>query len=424
MKRPTEFDRRAYIGATAAALAGGVPLAVSATGNHDDSGGGGDEQSGRGQGDEQGQGADEAEEDGSNEPATIPGAQPFVGDLDGEDLSGDMEFDVQNRYDGDPADGGDDREWVLHYTTDGVATQDYPAALINVRERVADPVTLGQLQAENCVLDFDFFVGEGHESYRPGQVYLVIQTPDQADDRAWGLYRNVRKGPPEGEWRTLDVVAEMSAREPDHEGKDPVWRALEIEIDPDEFRCNFETLSDAIVERATRTRDEEGATFGDVFAEYGDDAVLLAAGLGSGSSRVPTQRDIYYDDFRVGVGGETWTFELPAALPMDAAFDGDGQVTATLSFANDEEGVSLADVDEETVQLYPFSQIMPPMGEGAEPSRVDVDGDELEARFPPGRVRQLEGLGGGSNLVAVAGRFDYDQTVWFFGIGEVTDPGN
>lgn len=421
MKRPTEFDRRTYLGATAAALVGGVPLAVGATGNHGDSQGGDDGQSGRGQGDEEGEGS----ADGRDEPATIPGAQPFVGDLDGEDLSGDMEFQVRNGYDGDPADGGDGREWVLHYTTDGVETQDYPAALINVHERIADPVTLGELRADDGVLEFDFFVGKGHDQYRPGQVYLVVQTPEQAgNDHAWGLYRNVRKGPPKGEWRTLDVVEEMSTQEPDHRGRDPVWRALEIDVDPEGFRCDFETFSEAILERATRTRDGEGATFGDVFAEYGDDAVLLGAGFGSGSSRTPTRRDVYYDDFRVGVGGESWTFELPAALPMDAAFESDGQITATLSFANEGEDVSLADVDEETVQLYPFAQVMPPMGEGAEPSRVDVGEDELEARFPPGRVRELEAIGGGSNLVAVAGRFDYDQEVWFFGIGEATVPGN
>lgn len=67
---------------------------------------------------------------------------------------------------------------------------------------------------------------------------------------------------------------------------------------------------------------------------------------------------------------------------------------------------------------------MPPMGEGAEPSRVDVSSDELEARFPPGRVRNLEGIGSGDQLLAVAGQFDYDHVVWFFGVGETSVRGN
>lgn len=408
-------------GVTAAALIGGVPVAVNAT-----------QGQGRGQGgDPPGgpPGSDDGDDGdgGDGQAMEIPVAHPFVGDLDGDTLSGDMEFQVRNSYDGDPADGGDDRDWVLHYTTNGVETQDYPAALINLRERLEDPVMLDALESGD--ITFDYFVGKGHEQYIPGQVYLVAQTADQAErDVAWGIYRNVRKGEDKG-WHTLDVVEEMSTDEPDADGRDPVWRALEIEVDPEGFRADFETFSDAILEQAVQTRDQTGdgtvASFPDVLEQLeGEDAELLAVGVGSGSSRSPTQRDIYYDDLRLTVDGEEHVFEFPAALQMDADFGGRGQITATLSLPTDQEEIDLDDVDEDSVRLYPYSQIMPPMGEGAEPSQVDVGDGEIEARFPPGRVRDLEGLGGGDQLVAVAGRFDYDHVVWFFGVGEASVGGD
>lgn len=415
-------------GVTAAALLGGVPIAVNATQGQDGGQGGGPPG-----------GPPDDDDDGDGQAMEIPVAQPFVGDLDGDTLSGDMAFQVRNSYDGDPADGDDDRDWVLHYTTDGTETQDYPAALINLRERLEDPVMLDALQGEGdddvefmegAGLTFDYFVGKGHKQYRPGQVYLVAQTADQAErDVAWGIYRNVRKGVRKGQWRTLDVVEEMSAGAPDDDGRDRIWRALEIDVDPEGFRADFETFSDAVLEQAIQTRDQEGngtvASFDDVFEQLeGTDAELLAVGVGSGSSRVSTVRDIYFDDLHLSVDGEEHTFEFPAALQMDADFGGRGQVSATLSLPTDQEEIDLADVDEDSIRLYPYAQIMPPMREGAEPSQVDVGDGEIEAQFPPGRVRDLEGLGGGDQLVAVAGRFDYDHVVWFFGVGRASLPGN
>jgi hypothetical protein len=427
MKRPTDVDRRTYVkGVAVAVLAGGVPVAATAAQGQGQGPG-----SGRGQGQGGGQGQGDDADDGDDRPMEIPVAQPFVGDLDGEDLFGDGEFDVENRYDGDPAEGQTeetDREWVLHYTTSGAETQDYPAALINLRERLEDPVTLDDLEGDGS-LAFDYYVGPDHDQYIPGQVYLVIQTAEQeADDEAWGVYRNVRKGGPVGEWATLDVIHEMKADEPDDDGEDPIWRALEIDVDPEGFRADFGTFTDAILQQAMQTRDQTGNgevdSFGNVFERFGDDAELLAVGLGSGSSRTPTMRDIYYDDYRLEVGDEEHTFELPAALQADADFRSDGQVIASLSFDEMPEGIDLEDVDEDSIRLYPYAQMMPPTDEGADANRVEVDDDEIEARFPPGRVRTLDLLGSESHDVVVAGQFDVDHVAWFFGIGTVSLPGN
>lgn len=176
-------------------------------------------------------------------------------------------------------------------------------------------------------------------------MYLVVQTPDQAEnDRAWGIYRNVRKGGERGTWRTLNVAEEMAGQGPDVDGRDPVWRALEIDVNPEGFRADFESFSDAILQQAIQTRDQEGdgnlESFGNVFEQFeGEDAEVLAVGLGSGSSRSPTQRDIYYDEFQLTRNGEEQTFELPTALQMDADFSSDGQITATLSLGSEQEEI-------------------------------------------------------------------------------------
>lgn len=413
-----DLNRRTYVGSliAAGAIAAGAPAAISAGGDEDDE----NRQSNSASGDQGDQ------KDHSEQPDGIPAAHPFIGDLDGDDLSGDMEFDVENRYAGDQAvqknNADEDRDWVVHYTTDGVETQDYPAALINLRERLDEDVKLDALA--DGELTFDYFVGKHHDQYIPGQAYLVIQTPKQkAKDKAWGLFKNVRRGGPRGQWSTLDVLEEMKGEGAPESG---TWKALEIDIDPDGFRGEFESFSDAILEQAIQTRDSEGETFENVFGKYDDrkdDAILLAMGLGSGSSRTPAAADIYFDDYRIHVDDIDETFEIPAALRMDADFDSNGQITANLSFDVEPENVDLDDLDEDSVRLYPFSQIMPPLGQGVEPTQISAN-DEIEAQFPPGQVRTLDGLGGGEQRVVVAGRFDYDHVVWFYAVGTVDVPGN
>jgi len=212
-----DLNRRTYVGSliAAGAIAAGAPAAISAGGDDDD---GDDENDQSGQSNSDG---DDDKNDQSEQPKSsdgIPAAHPFIGDLDGDDLSGDMEFDVESRYDGDQAvqknDAEEgDRDWVVHYTTQDdegkfEETQDYPAALINLHERLDKDVTLDELATGK--LTFDYYVGKEHGQYIPGQVYLVIQTRKQKkDNRAWGLYKNVRRGAPRDRWATLDVIEEM-----------------------------------------------------------------------------------------------------------------------------------------------------------------------------------------------------------------------
>lgn len=411
MKRPSEWGRRTYLrGIAAAGIAGSVPVAASA--------------------------AHEYDEDDEPDPHDVLMGHPFVGDLDGlnADLGddvGDMEFNVKNRYEGDPASG--DREWPLHYTTDGVETQDYPATLINIHKHLDKEVRLRDLQRDGerkGELTFEYYVGPDHDQYIPGQVYLVIQTQEQADKsekkRVYGLYKNVRKGEDyRGAWHTLDVVEEMAG-----DGTDADWHVLSLPIDPEEFReeLSFETFADAILQQAIMTRDGEGMMFHDIFEESGwdEDAQLLAFGLGSGSSRSASKRDIYYDNYRLAAKDQEHSFDLPAALEMDATPEGRGQIPVTLTFQTEQEGVDLADVDEDSIRLYPFAQIQPPQdeNEGVGPSFVGVHDGRIEARFPPGQVRELNRLGPGQGRrVVVAGRFDYEHVVWFFGHTDVDIPG-
>lgn len=404
------FNRRTYLlglgGATAAAV--GVPAAVS--------GGGGDDDDGTQEPDQP---------DGAPGLDEFPAAHPFVGDLDG-----DMAFDVAMQYDGDPADG--DREWVVHCTTDGTETTDYPAMMVNVRERVEETVALADLDSKGFTLDF--FVGPDHGQYIPGQVYLALQPPGMADEnRGVGLYKNVRQGDErETEtWHTLDIAQEMrDDGETDASGDDAPWRVIELATDGEAFSADVDTFADAILERAMETRDE-GMEIQSVFGEYAEDTEVLGVGVGTGSSTTPTTRDIYFDTLQIP-GHETSDdttaddggLDFPAALSMDASFESNGEVTATLAFTDDPENVSLDALLEDTVQLYAFSQITPPLDEGVEASDVTVSDGQIEATFPAAEISSLDRLGIGTQLVTVAGEFDYDHVVWFYGVGEVELPGN
>ena len=427
MNRPSEWGRRTYLrGLAAAGIVGSVPVAASAAHDYDDERGPPDD-------DERG-----PPHDDDRDPHELPDARPFIGDLDGlnadlDDGVGDMAFHVKNRYHGDPDPDADpdDRTWPLHYTTEGVETQDYPSAMINIHERLDKTVKLRDLHRDGehvGKLAFDYFAGPKHDQYIPGQVYLVIQTKahkDQAEEgeeeRVAGLYKNVRKGEDyRGAWHTLDVVAEMAG-----EGTDDGWHLLSLPKDPDGFRAehSFDAIADAVLQQAILTRDR-GPQIDDIFDEWHEDGELLAFGLGSGSSRTPTVRDIYYDDYRLHVKDQEHSFDIPAALEIDGDVRRNGQIIAKFSLPPDQENVDLADVDEDSIRLYPFSQIAPPHSEGAAPARVIVSDDEIEARFPPGRARDLPGLSGGDRWVTVAGKFDYEHGVWFFGSGQVRIPGN
>lgn len=353
----------------------------------------------------------------------LPVAHASIADLDGGGFTGDFEFDVDNRYPGDPdADG--DRDWVLHYTTDGEETLDYPAAMLNLRERPESTVRLEDLSPDEGALSFDFYVGPDHETVTPGQVFLVIQEPDQRDDeQGWGVFKTVDADGPREEWRTLDVLGEMGS-----DGTDGAWRALEIDTDPEAFQESFETVADGLLGQGFEFHGDEANTFDDVYDRFADDASVLAAGIGSGAFS-PTVRDIYFDDVQFDLADDDaddggGTFEFPAALEMDTDFESNGRVVATLTFPDEQEDVDIQEFIPETLRAHGLSQIAPPVGEGARPSRVEISDDELEVYFPPGRLRRLDGVEGGEERLVVSGEFDYEHVVWFFGVGQARVPGN
>lgn len=412
MNRPPEANRRTYLKglSTVTALAGGIPIAAGAAGGEMESTAGG------GQQDDQRNGPpDDVEE--------MPVAHASVADLDGGSFSGNSAFDVDNRYPGDPGEEGD-REWVLHYTTDGEATRDFPAAMFNLRARRESTLRLEDISLDEGAFTYDFYVGPEHESATPGQVILVIQEPEQQDDeQAWGIFKTVDLDGPREQWRTLDILSEMGS-----DGTDEPWRELEIDTDPQQFQESFESVADGALQQAFELYSEEANTFADVYERFADDSRLVAAGIGSGAL-TPTVRDIYFDDVRLDPeddngGDDGDTFELPAVLEMDTAFDRNNRVVATLTFPEEQEGVDIQDFIPDSLRAHGLSQIAPPVGEGARPSRVEVSDDELAVYFPPGRLRQLDRVGGGEHRLVVSGEFDYEHVVWFFGTGQARIPGN
>lgn len=466
MQRLSDLDRRTYIkGALGtAALAGGVPVAA----------GGVPQQAARTDVDTT-----------THEGRERPNGRPILCDV-----SVPMGFETIMHYDGDPAFPGEEqvslrehdeypdpdkpREWVVHVTSEGMQTSDYAASLVNLRKRARQPVTLQDVRDGG--IRYDYFQGPDHGGSAPDEVFLVLQTPQQADrNEGVALFKHVDDGQDApaslggGQWRTFDVSTHMTSGE---------WRAIQIHEDPEKMRVSEdETLGEAVERTAATLRDQE-ETFGNVFREYGGDAEVVGVGFGVGSTREQITVDVYYDNLvvrvpRPGEGrgrgqgdgdagdggrgdggqgdggqgdggrgggpsgnppvrrdGQYWEylFNFPAVLPMELSFDpssaGSGQqTTARLDPTQEEMGIDFSRLVRDSVTLWAYTEAAPPLEEGvtAPGDQVDIVGGGYDVNFDAGAVAGLEKLTTGrESFVLVGGQLRFDQVVWFLGEGTLT----
>jgi len=248
-------------------------------------------------------------------------------------------FTNRMQLDGDPA--GEGRENVLHITSLGEESQDYPCGAVDVRDR---SLTLGDVSDPGS-LTYDFFKGADASYQVPDEVFLIHRTIE--DD----LHVTYRKEDTEAteEWQTRDVSSEF----PDDD-----WRTIEVaDEDVDEAGERITTTFDAIGDQILALREQE--TFADVLSEFGDDAELLAVAVGNGSVEGVVS-DAYLHNLQVADQSSV----IPAMLTLDADVTSDDDpFTVTLSIANpagEEEGVTLADIDDATVQLASYTPFAPP----------------------------------------------------------------
>lgn len=116
-------------------------------------------------------------------------------DLDGQ-------YTAEMHLDGDPSgtqcvsesgqsDGldGNQRDGVVHVTTNGNRTTDYAHGLVNLRDRFDHPLTLGVLQ-DGVDVSFDYYEGPDNERAAPDEVFVVIEGDVRSlDDLATKLYQ-------------------------------------------------------------------------------------------------------------------------------------------------------------------------------------------------------------------------------------------
>lgn len=380
-------------------------------------------------------GAQQDDDDGGDDDDAFraPASRPALGDL-----NDDGTFQNVMHFDGDPAVEfcesveESDRERVVHVTSNGEETSDYAASIVNVSEQ---ELTVGDVVGDGVELTYDYFQGPENANAAPDEVFAIVEATeaevesaagdDQNNETANGTgsqaqtdgtgqeyvtiaFQTTNDGIDPSEnlscedegwgWQTRDVAAEMG-------GQGSGWRDTTVPVDRIES-------GELLLPIGIALRDAE--PFGSLQDEYGADRRLLAVGFGKGRTMQETVVDVYYDDLVVGEE----TYEFPPALPvdLDVAQTGPGAMQLTLSFTRDEQGVELADVDRDSVGLWPFTTendlfsvvSVPPTHDFARVRGVtvrDVDGEErLQAVIPSNEFRDL--LDEGEQRVIVAGEFE------------------
>ena len=379
-----------------------------------------------------------------------PASCPALGDLNNDET-----FQNVMHFDGDPAlefcesVEESDRERVVHVTSDGEETSDYAASIVNVSEQ---ELTVGDVD-DGIELSYDYFQGPENAKAAPDEVFVIVEASeaevesaagdDQDDATADGTetqaqtdgtgqdhvtiaFQTMNDGVEPSEtlscddegwgWQTRDVAAEMG-------GQGRGWRDTTVPVDRIES-------GEMLLPIGIALRDAE--PFESLLDEYGADRRLLAVGFGKGRTMQETVVDVYYDDLVVG----DETYEFPPALPvdLDVAQTGRGAMQLTLSFTQDEEGIQLADVDRESVGLWPFTTendlfsviSVPPTHDFAQVRGVtvrEVDGEErLQAVIPSNEFRDV--LDEGEQRVIVAGEFEEQAEDGGADGGDEADDGN
>ncbi|WP_312907634.1 hypothetical protein [Natronosalvus caseinilyticus] len=318
----------------------------------------------------------------------------------------DFDFQLTNRMqlDGDPAESG--REHVVHITSHGQESADYPTSAVDLQDR---SLTLGDVEAAGS-LTYDYYKGK-EATYRvPDEVFLIVR-------HGQDLSVTYRKRDTEdtGVWETRDVSSEFT-----QDG----WRTIHLEADDVDVKGERVQVSTKVIGNYfMEIREQDSSQT--LFEQFDAETELLAVAIGNGSIEGVVS-DAYFHNLYVS----DQEYVFPAMLTMDAEFTpprvqpGEGQFTATLSFANsaDEAAVSLEAIDAESVQLAPFGSITPPVP-GTDEADQAVSATELR---PTGRgldvvfdASAVADVITGETTVCVSGAFEMDEPYTFAALGDL-----
>jgi len=297
---------------------------------------------------------------------------------------------------------------IVHVTSEGKPTEDYPCLTIDLREH---ELTLGDFSKKRH-LTYDYFAGKVHEPAAPGQVFLTLRTTDKkaGKERYWVAYRTANDDRSTKRWRRRFVSKEF-----DQGG----WRALEVDsdlIDVDDERVRDKLTAKVIEGEIGKLRQQE--PFTDVRQRFGEDAELLAVTIGTGNVGNSVVLDAYFHNVRV-LGMRR---AIPAMLTMESTFEQvDDSIEVTMQFRTDQQGLDIDGGDgvrEESVYLSPYASIARPIDgtdawhDAVLASSVEVVSDtKLVVRFPG----SLDGFG---DAPMVWGAFSHrhDWPLTFLGV--------
>ena len=312
-----------------------------------------------------------------------------------------MQFSNQMQLDGDPA--GEGRENVVHITSHGEESSDYPCGAVDIRDR---SLTLGDV-SESGALTYDYYKGDDATYQVPDEVFLILRTTDEV------LHVAYRKKDAQTtvEWHTRDVSSEFL---------DDGWRAIEVgDEDVDEEDERITTTFDAVGDQIMNLRTQD--TFADLLDRFGEDAALLAVAIGNGSVEGVVS-DAYFHDLRVTDD----SYVIPAMLCLEPEFDrDDDMLDVSLSFATEDgsgDHVSLETVDDASVRMAPYTIFSPPFPGSTEyedaidAQTVDASPDTLEVGFDETQATEIAGEMGG---VCIFGAFDLPEPHTFVAIGDL-----
>lgn len=309
-----------------------------------------------------------------------------------------------SEYD-DSSDEG--REGVVEVSSTGdTATQDYAHGMVNVTSRLDEKVHLGDIKN----LTYEFYEGDGNTGTMPDEVFLTVLDGEQLK-------------------MAVTTLGDDDSEYWDDSETDDGWQTLDVKKVVMEGNWNVENVafldivtSEGAIETARDLRsdpDQSGVNGSDL-----GKVALIGVGFGAGNTTTPTELERYFDnlylEWDAGEGHRNMTFEFPALLPLsveEASRPGQGQgpLEVTLSFGEEQMGVQLGDVIEETVTLHPFGPFAPPPEPGAMAQQVRVDDEELTVRFQPRAVDDvLDGYG-----FIVSGDFADENGYSFFATGEL-----
>ncbi|ELY63493.1 hypothetical protein [Natrinema versiforme] len=310
----------------------------------------------------------------------------------------DHQFINQMYLAADPATDG--RENVVHISSQGAESPDYPCGALDLRPR---SLTLSQVSDPGSIT-YEDYKGEQATYKVPDDVFLILRT---ADGTLHVLRRKVDTDTT-GEWRTRDVSNEFT-----RDG----WRSVAIDdSDADEstdrIAAALETIGQYILDLRTQ------ATFADVRAEFGAEAEVLAVAVGNGSVDGVVS-DAYFHNLQVA----DQDYVIPAMLVLEADIVGADHVTATLSAANApaDVGPTVADIAAESVRMAEYLPFAPsyPGSTAAETSvpaqTMGVSSEQgVTVEFDADQVSALE-----TNTVYIHGEFASQEPHTFVAIDEL-----